>query len=65
MEKKVSAEKAGQFRLSGPAAHPEISLRFEVLVLQGRLQNISTTGVDCRGREGTPGDSRGMGQGNK
>ena len=27
----------------------DVSLRFEALVLQGRLQNISTTGVDSRG----------------
>jgi hypothetical protein len=29
------------------------------MVLQGRLQNISTTGVDSRGQEGTPEDSIG------
>jgi hypothetical protein len=37
----------------------DVSLRFEALVLQGRLQNISTTGVDSRGQKGTPGDSIG------
>jgi hypothetical protein len=57
MEKKVSAEKVGQFRFSGTAAHPGVSLRFEALVLQDRLQDISTTGVDSGGREGTAGDS--------
>ena len=55
MEKKVSAEKAGQFRLSGTAAHPEISLRFEALLLQGRFQNVSTTGVDSRDWRGLQG----------
>ena len=45
------------FRFSGTATHPDLCLRFEALVLQGRLQNISTTGVDSRGQEGTPGDS--------
>jgi hypothetical protein len=29
----------------------------KALVLQRRLQDISTTGVDSRGLEGTPGDS--------
>jgi hypothetical protein len=57
MEKKVSAEKVGQFRFSGTAAHPGVSLRFEALVLQDGLQDISTTGVDSGGREGTAGDS--------
>jgi hypothetical protein len=43
--------------LSVSAAHPDLGLRFEALVLHSRLQNISTTGVDSRGQEGTPGDS--------